>query len=268
MPTWDSRQYLQFNAQRTRPAQDLAARTEIEAPRRVIDLGCGPGNSTAVVSQRWPQAAVTGIDSSPDMIAAARRSSSNVTWEIGDIGSWSSPEPFDVVFSNAALQWVPNHRDVLPKIVAQVGPGGAFAFQVPANFDAAGHRLIREIGASSRWRDVFKTPVREWHVDSTEFYYETLAPLSTRLDVWLTDYIHVMPALKRSWSGTAEQDFALGWMHCPMIARVRISRTTTWERLRRRFRVNRTGASSFPSAASLWSRTASFCPHANRNLAG
>ena len=193
MPTWDSQQYLQFSAQRTRPAEDLAARTAIEAPRSAIDLGCGPGNSTAVIAQRWPNAPISGMDSSVEMIATARKSSSAIEWSIGDIASWNPSATYDVVFSNAALQWVPDHAVVIPKIFTHVSAGGALAFQVPANFDAAGHQLIRKVGASARWRDAFQSPVREWHVEEAGFYYDVLSPLSTRIDLWLTDYIHILP---------------------------------------------------------------------------
>ena len=193
MPTWDSQQYLRFNAQRTRPAEDLAARTAVDAPRTVVDLGCGPGNSTAIVAQRWPMAKVSGIDSSAEMIETARKTSASIDWSIGDIATWSPSATYDVVFSNAALQWVPDHETVLPKLFSRVATGGAFAFQVPANFDAPGHQLIRKVGSSDRWRGLFTTAVREWHVEPVEFYYDVLAPLSTRLDLWLTDYIHILP---------------------------------------------------------------------------
>jgi trans-aconitate 2-methyltransferase len=193
MPTWDSAQYLRFSAERTQPAIDLAARIAIENPRRIVDLGCGPGNSTAVVARRWPTAELLGLDNSAEMIAAAKKNLPHCTWQIGDIGSWSPPNGFDIVFSNAALQWIPDHRHAVPRLLSHVANGGAFAFQVPANFDAAPHRLIRELGSSPAWRNFFLAPVREWHAEEPSFYYDVLAPLASRVELWTTDYIHVVP---------------------------------------------------------------------------
>ncbi len=193
MPTWDTTQYLKFAEERTQPSIDLAARIQIANPKRVVDLGCGPGNSTAVVARRWPTAELLGIDNSTEMIAAAKKDFPQHVWQLGDIGSWSPLHRFDVVFSNAALQWLPNHRHAIPRLFSHVAAGGAFAFQVPANFDAAPHRLIRELGTSTAWCDAFSASVREWHAEEPSFYYDVLAPLSSRVDLWVTEYVHVLP---------------------------------------------------------------------------
>ena len=195
MPTWDSTQYLKFSAERTQPAVDLAARIALAAPRRIIDLGCGPGNSTAVLARRWPGAALAGLDSSPAMIAAAQKDFPSQTWLAGDIATWIAPAPFDLVFSNAALQWVPDHARVLPHLLAQIAPGGALAFQIPANFDAPPHRLMRELGASPAWRPHFDPPPREWHAHPPELYYDALAPHAARVELWTTDYIHILDGI-------------------------------------------------------------------------
>jgi trans-aconitate 2-methyltransferase len=195
VPTWDSIQYLKFAAERTQPAIDLASRIAIETPHRVIDLGCGPGNSTAVLADRWPTTALIGLDSSESMIKSAHESHPTFTWIIGDIATWTATEPIDVVFSNAALQWLPDHSRALPHLLAQVNPGGAFAFQVPANFHAPGHRLLREIGGSEKWKGKFRHIVREWHVEEPAFYYDKLAPHASRMELWLTDYVHVLPGV-------------------------------------------------------------------------
>lgn len=192
MPSWDSALYLKFARERTQPAIDLAARIGLSDPRRIIDLGCGPGNSTAVLARRWPSAALAGLDSSPAMIATARKDHPQVDWVVGDLATWTAPEPFDLVFSNAALQWVPDHARLLPHLLAQAAPGGALAFQIPGNFDAPAHRLMRELGASSSWRDAFRSPVREWHAEPVEFYYDCLAPRAARVELWFTDYLHVL----------------------------------------------------------------------------
>ena len=114
MHSWDAGQYLRFADERTRPALDLLARIESAAPQRVVDLGCGPGNSTALLRERWPDAVLEGLDSSQDMLAAARRDHPGIAFVAGDIAAWSPAEPYDVVFSNAALQWVGNHAELLP----------------------------------------------------------------------------------------------------------------------------------------------------------
>lgn len=200
MPTWESSQYLKFAAERTQPAIDLAARIAHTAPARIIDLGCGPGNSTAVVAARWPGAELTGLDNSPAMIAAARKDFPLRHWLVGDISTWASAPAGeaapDVIFSNAALQWVPDHARLLPRLFVRLAPGGALAFQVPANFDAPAHTLMRTLAASPAWRAAFAaaSPVREWQVEPLAFYYDILAPLAARIDLWTTDYIHVLPS--------------------------------------------------------------------------
>ena len=192
MPTWNSEQYLKFAAERTQPAVDLAARVRLEKPGRVMDLGCGPGNSTAVLARRWPGAELTGLDSSAAMMAAARKDFPEGNWVEGDIGSWTAERAYDVVFSNAALQWVPDHARVLPRLLEQVAEGGALAMQVPANLDAPAHALMREVGAAAAWRGCFRGSVREWHVESAETYYDIVAPHATRVDLWVTEYQHVV----------------------------------------------------------------------------
>lgn len=198
MPAWDSSQYLRFANERTQPAVDLAARVAVEQPPRVVDLGCGPGNSTAVLARRWPQAEVTGVDSSPAMLATARRDYPAGQWLETDIATWASqaqapdfPRP-DVVFSNAALQWVPGHGTVLPLLFRAVAAGGALAIQVPHNLDAPPQRCLREIAGSATWRDRFRQTPIPWHVEPTGFYHDVLAPQASRIDLWLTEYVHVL----------------------------------------------------------------------------
>ncbi len=201
MPSWNSDQYLKFAGARTQPAIDLAARVALDAPSRVIDLGCGPGNSTAVLSRRWPAAALTALDHSAAMLATARSTLPEVAWLEGDISTWPSAadastfSPFDLVFSNAALQWVPDHRHLFPRLLQAVAPGGALAVQMPANLDAPPHRLMRELAASATWSAHFTRQPREWHVHAPEFYYDILAPHARHLELWMTDYYHVLESL-------------------------------------------------------------------------
>ena len=192
MPTWNADQYLRFADQRTRPCRDLAANIALEKPQRIVDLGCGPGNSTAVLAARWPEAEVEGIDSSAEMIAAARKEVPEGTWTIGDISTWKAAEPVDLVFSNAALHWVPDHAGLYPRLFAQVAAGGALAVQVPINLDAPAHRAMRELAGSPGWRAFFPQRVREWHAFPSEVYYDLLAKEAARIDLWETEYLHIL----------------------------------------------------------------------------
>lgn len=197
MPTWNSDQYLKFAAERTQPAIDLALRLALSSPEQVIDLGCGPGNSTDVLARRFPHARVTGLDNSAAMLATARRDFPQHEWIESDIAAWQRTEMrrFDVVFSNAALQWLPDHRNLVPRLLDNVGPGGALAIQLPANLDSPPQRVIRELAATTTWRPFFTTPPREWFVHPPEFYYDVLASRVQRLDLWTTDYHHVLENL-------------------------------------------------------------------------
>jgi trans-aconitate 2-methyltransferase len=192
VPSWNSSQYLKFSAERTQPAIDLAVRVAIPAPARVVDLGCGPGNSTTVVARRWPGAEVTGIDNSNAMLETAAREYPQGTWRHGDIATWRADKPFDVIFSNAALQWVPDHGKLFPRLLGEIAPGGALAVQMPANLDAPPHRLMRELAATPTWHPHFSPAPREWHVHPPEFYYDVLAGRATRIEIWLTDYVHIL----------------------------------------------------------------------------
>jgi trans-aconitate 2-methyltransferase len=200
IPAWDAGQYLRFSDERTRPCRELAARVALPSPRQVIDLGCGPGNSTQVLAERWPGAQFTGLDSSQEMIDVARQSSLKCRWQVMDIARWVeiNPHPVDVVFSNAALQWVPDHAAIFPRLLRQVAPGGALAVQMPNNIDAPAHRVARELAASVAWRGRFPAGgVRVWHVHAAEFYYDLLAPHAARLDFWETEYLQVMESAEQ-----------------------------------------------------------------------
>jgi trans-aconitate 2-methyltransferase len=210
MPSWDASQYLQFADERTRPCRDLIARIALEQPARIIDLGCGPGNSIEVLAQRWPDAEITGLDSSLAMIAAAQKSHPEINWITGDIATWTAQAPCDLVFSNAAVHWVPDHSTILPRLLSQLAPEGALAFQVPANFDAPAHRAMRELASSRAWKSHFPGTVREWHVHEPAFYYDLLAPQVARLDLWTTEYFHIMEsseAIVEWYKGTGLRPF-------------------------------------------------------------
>lgn len=181
---WNAAQYLKFGEQRTRPCRDLAARLPLTTPRSIIDLGCGPGNSTQVLRDRFPDAALTGLDSSPEMIAAARARRPDIEWRTGDIARWAQDgERYDLVFSNAALQWLGDHATLFPELLARVAAAGVLAIQMPARYGAVQDRILREMAPR---------PVQTWHVHEPAFYYDTLAPVAAGFDLWTTTYYHLM----------------------------------------------------------------------------
>ncbi|MFI9720614.1 trans-aconitate 2-methyltransferase [Streptomyces sp. NPDC052396] len=202
-PTWDPRQYLRHAGPRTRPFQDLLARVpELPAhgrPARIADLGCGAGNVTALLAERWPQAHITGLDNSPEMLNAARpfagptAGGGRIDFGHADAADWVPGEPLDLIVSNALLQWVPDHADSFPAWTKALTPGGVFAFQVPGNFAAPSHALMRELGDSPRWRErlagVLRGPV---HVREPADYLTRLAGLGLTVDAWETTYCHVL----------------------------------------------------------------------------
>ena len=196
MHAWDSGQYLRFADERTRPALDLLARLDLAAPRRLIDLGCGPGNSTVLLRERWPDAAITGLDSSAEMLAAARRAHPTIEFVAGDIAEWSPAERYDLVYSNAALQWVGDHERLLPRLIAAVAPGGALAVQMPRNHDFATHALMRQVAAEGEWRERLADARAPSPVKPPEFYYDSLAPRCRQMVLWETNYIQVMDGVE------------------------------------------------------------------------
>jgi trans-aconitate 2-methyltransferase len=207
---WDAGHYARFLDARTLPAIDLLSRIELAAPQSVVDLGCGPGNSTALLKERWPDAAVTGIDSSQDMLAAGRRDHPGIAFAAGDIASWEASVPCDVVFANASLQWVGGHEALLPRLFDQVAPGGVLAVQMPRNHDFATHRLMRQAAAEGPWRDRLRDARDPSPVKPPEFSYDLLAPRAAAFTIWETNYIQVMdgvPAIIAWLHGTGLRPF-------------------------------------------------------------
>lgn len=192
MSSWSPSDYMRFGDERTRPCVDLAARIDIDTPARVIDLGCGPGNSTRVLRARWPQAHVIGLDSSNDMIEAARAAEPDEQWVVADIDGWSADEPFDVVFSNAALQWLPDHGPLVERLLGSVTQGGALAFQIPSATYATIRTLIHDVALSGAWASRMVGPLGALTMEAPGLYYDHLAPLARSVDIWETEYFHVM----------------------------------------------------------------------------
>jgi trans-aconitate 2-methyltransferase len=192
MPEWDANQYLKFAGERTQPVFDLIHRLRLENPRRIADLGCGPGNSTEALRARWPEASVTGVDSSAEMIAKARESRPNGAWMVANAATWQPEEPLDLIFSNAMLQWLPRHDDVCRHLLGLLAPGGALAMQMPAHYNSPLHREILEVSRHAAWNERMTSARGALTNEPPEFYYDLLAPLASHLDVWETTYHHVL----------------------------------------------------------------------------
>jgi trans-aconitate 2-methyltransferase len=224
---WDAALYLRFGGERARPFFDLLARVGAELPRYVVDMGCGPGNLTALLAERWPAAAVCGVDSSPEMIEAARalvaqsprvnaetpalkagsvprppapsgsgpvttNHAPGLSFMLDDVRFWKPQSLPDVIISNAVLQWVPGHRELLVRWADQLARGGWMAFQVPGNFDQPSHAIMREMAASDRWRPLLRdVELNRQSADSAD-YAELLARAGLEVDAWETTYVHIL----------------------------------------------------------------------------
>lgn len=189
--SWNPSLYMTFADERTRPAMELLARVQTEHPKRVADLGCGPGNSTAPLAARWPDADVEGLDSSQAMIDAAKAANIPARFTLADVATWAPKEKYDVVFSNATYQWIPDHAKLLPRLMGFVVSGGTFAFQVPNNQYAPSHNLMRDVAAQGRWADKLAN-VRGVFVEKVNDYYDMLAPHARGIDIWTTEYLQVL----------------------------------------------------------------------------
>lgn len=192
MSTWNPEAYLKFEKERTQPSRDLAARIEARQPRSAVDIGCGPGNSTAVLAARWPGAEIVGVDSSPEMIKKAAEEYPHGRWILADASSWQPERTFDVVFSNATIQWIPDHATLIPRLYGMANPNGALAIQVPANNSSPLHLALLSVTQRSEWNSRFKKGDDAITYNSEEYYYDLLAPLSERIELWRTTYYHIL----------------------------------------------------------------------------
>jgi trans-aconitate 2-methyltransferase len=206
---WDPARYLRFGADRRRPALDLLARIPDVAAERIWDLGCGTGSVTPFLAARWPKAAVFGLDSSPEMLEAARKID-GITWVEGDIAEWEPPEPADIAYANASLHWVDDHDRLFPKLMRGLRPGGVLAVQMPRNFEEPSHRVLYETARTARWAPRVGR-LADWHpVDPPAAYYRRLAAEASSADVWETIYVHVLDgddAVARWVEGSAARPF-------------------------------------------------------------
>jgi trans-aconitate 2-methyltransferase len=203
---WDPGQYSRFGDERSRPFFDLLGRVGAEAPGFVADLGCGPGTLTAALARRWPRAEVRGIDSSAEMIEAARAlpgAGLGLIFALGDVRDWKPDGRVDVIVSSAVLQWVPDHLDVLARWAGFLPAGGWLAFQVPGNFDQPGHRVLGELAGSDRWRPLLADVRLNRQATDPAEYLDVLAGAGCEADVWETTYLHVLHG----------DDPVVDWMH-------------------------------------------------------
>lgn len=189
--SWSAKQYVAFEDERTRPARDLLAAIPAVEARSAIDIGCGPGNSTELLVERFANATVRGLDSSTDMINAARKRLPQVQFDTADIDTWSENGPFDVIFANAVLQWVPDHERLLPSLVNRLAPGGSLAIQMPDNLNEPSHRLMREVAADGPWAAKLAGAAgQRTEMASANDYYSMLRSRCARVDIWRTTYHH------------------------------------------------------------------------------
>jgi trans-aconitate 2-methyltransferase len=203
---WDPRQYRQFSDERSRPFFDLLARVSADDPGLVADLGCGPGNLTAALADRWPGAAVLGVDSSAEMIEAAQRlgrpadgsserhaaGGTGLSFTLGDVREWRPDHPVDVIVSNAVLQWIPDHLAVLARWTGFLAASGWLAIQVPGNNDEPSHQVLRAIAGSDRWRSLLADAELNRQAADPAEYLGLLAGAGLEVDAWETTYLHVL----------------------------------------------------------------------------
>lgn len=210
---WNPAQYLAFNDERTRPARDLIARVPLQDPRHVVDLGCGPGNSTQALKQRWQQARVIGLDNDSAMLEKARNDDPTGLYAEADATVWRPDPDVDLVFSNAVLQWVGGHSTLFPALLQSLRPGAVLAIQMPGNFRAPSHRLLAETVASHPlWKQTVTPALRSDPVAEPEDYYRLLSPFSASLDVWETTYIQPLTGVDPvfNWTRSTAQRPVIG----------------------------------------------------------
>jgi len=215
MSDWNARQYLKFEDDRTRAARDLLAQVPLVAPRRIVDIGCGPGNSTELLAQRFPDAQVSGVDSSPAMLVQARERLPGCDFREADIAAWAAPADTDLLFANAVLQWVPDHIGVMQRLIGALPKGGVLAAQLPDNTQEPSHVLMREVARRAGWSEPYRqrlARVAAARVDLPPpgIYYDRLRPQCSRLDVWHIVYNHVLDgaeAIAEWFSGSGLRPF-------------------------------------------------------------
>ncbi len=209
MTDWSPALYAQFEEERTRPARDLLAQVSPAQARKVVDVGCGPGNSTALLAARWPEAEIAGLDNSPAMLEAARERLPMARFEAADANVWTPAADVDVVFANVTYQWVPDHLAQLPRVLGALRPGAVMAVQMPDNLGEPTHLAMRAAAKNARWAGRLADASRE-PLSAPRAYYEAFRPHATAVEIWRTVYIHPLadPAAILEWvRGTGLRPF-------------------------------------------------------------
>ena len=189
---WDPIQYLRFDAERLRPALDLLARIPLETAEEIVDLGCGPGHIAKILKSRWPFARVMGVDRSLEMLERAATNAPELQWRQADLAEWRPDHPVDLIYANASLHWVDDHRTLFPRLMASLKPGGWLAVQMPRNHDRPSHLAAFEVAEQGTWRARLSPLLRKQPVAEPGSYLRWLSPAANHLDIWQTDYLHLL----------------------------------------------------------------------------
>jgi trans-aconitate 2-methyltransferase len=192
MSTWNPQQYLKFKNERTQPSLDLIARISLDNPATILDLGCGPGNSTAALRRRWPGAKVAGVDNSPEMIETALKDFPGGEWILADIAAFQPAAQSDLIFTNATLQWLPNHETLVPRLFSFVRLDGVLAVQVPANHDSPLALAVVAVAARPAWSKLTAGCETRQNYRTPEYYFDIIRTLGSRFEIWQTVYYHVL----------------------------------------------------------------------------
>ena len=189
--SWSAAQYVKFEEERTRPVRDLVQRIPLVHVAHAVDLGCGPANSTEVLRDRYPEAEIVGVDSSEDMIAAARERVPEIAFELADLREWRTKEPLDAILANAVLQWLSDHATLIPALIAGLKPGGALAVQMPDNLDEPTHQIMREVARAGPWAAKLRNAdAARAERHPVEWYFHLLRAHARHVDMWRTTYFH------------------------------------------------------------------------------
>lgn len=191
---WNPEQYLKFDRERRQPSVDLVTKINHTKTRRIADIGCGTGNSTQVLYQKWPKSEIIGIDNSPAMIEKAMKDYPNQKWLIADAGKEELPGRFDVIFSNATIQWIPDHAKLIERFCRHLNIGGILAVQIPLFYQMPLSDAILKVAGQFEWQFSPKNEESHFTIHDSSFYYDCLASHFSAIDFWITDYVHVMPS--------------------------------------------------------------------------
>ena len=192
MTNWNPSQYLRFGNERLQPVIDLIGRIPLESPRVIYDLGCGTGSGTVILKERWPDAQVTGVDSSETMLEMTRTLDADVSWQHSDLNAWEPSVPADLIFSNAVFHWLDDHHALFPRLMTKLAPGGILAVQMPLNWHEPTHRLIAGMVRGGPWRSRLEPHLREFPVLKGQEYYDLLIGQASSIDMWETTYYHIL----------------------------------------------------------------------------